>query len=72
MSTDPPPGWPARATPAVAAAEEDLLNRIVAIRAAAEILDDNQALAQDDRQLFLAVIRDEALQLQHIVRAMMV
>jgi hypothetical protein len=38
------------------ATEEELLNRIAAIRAAAEILDDNHELSQGDRHAFLTVI----------------
>lgn len=72
MPADSRPGARPLFTPLVAATEEDLLNRIAAIRAAVEILDDNQALAADDRRVFLAVIRDEALQLQHLVRTMTV
>ena len=43
---------------ATEATEEELLNRIAAIKAAAEILDDNHELSHGDRHAFLAVIRD--------------
>ena len=42
---------------------EDLLNSISAIRAAAEILDDNRDLPVVERRAFLAIIRAEARRL---------
>ena len=49
---------------------ELFLNRIAAIRAAAEILDDIQDLTADDTQMFLSVIHSEALQLEQLVCTM--
>jgi nitrogen-specific signal transduction histidine kinase len=49
------------------ATEEELLNRIAAIRAAAEILDDNHELSHGDRHEFLAVIQTETARLQALV-----
>ena len=46
--------------------EEDLLNRLAAIQAAAEILDDNDDLSPTDRRLFLLVIRTETTRLHRI------
>ena len=46
--------------------EEDLLNRLAAIQAAAEILDDNDDLSPTDRRLFLSVIRTETSRLHRI------
>ena len=48
--------------------EEELLNRIAAIQAAAEILDDNSGLSHGDRQAFLNVIRAETERLHALVR----
>ena len=50
------------------ATEEELLNRIAAIRAAAEILDDNHELSHGDRHAFLAVIQIETACLHTLVR----
>jgi hypothetical protein len=50
------------------ATEEELLNRIAAIKAAAEILDDNHELSHGDRHAFLAVIQTETAGLQALVR----
>ena len=50
------------------ATEEELLNRIAAIRAAAEILDDNHELSHGDRHAFLTVIQTETGRLQALVR----
>ncbi len=50
------------------ATEEELLNRIAAIQAAAEILDDNCGLSNGDRRAFLAVIQMESRRLQALVR----
>ena len=50
------------------ATEEELLNRIAAIKAAAEILDDNHELSHGDRHAFLAVIQTETARLQALVR----
>jgi nitrogen-specific signal transduction histidine kinase len=49
---------------------EVLLNRIAAIQAAAEILDDNQELSLVDRQAFLTVIQAETARMQSLVRRM--
>jgi hypothetical protein len=49
--------------------EEDLLNRLAAIQAAAEILDDNDDLSPTDRRLFLSVIRTETSRLHRIFAA---
>lgn len=48
--------------------EEELLNRITAIRAAAEILDDSHELSSGDRHAFLMVIQAEAARLQTLIR----
>ena len=50
------------------ATEEELLNRIAAIQAAAEILDDNHELSHSDRHAFLTAIRTETARLQALVR----
>ena len=50
------------------ATEEEFLNRIAAIQAAAEILDDNSGLPNGDRQAFLTVIRMETERLHALVR----
>ena len=49
---------------------ELFLNRIAAIRAAAEILDGNHDLTMDDKQVFLGVIHSETLQLERLVYSM--
>jgi nitrogen-specific signal transduction histidine kinase len=51
-------------------AEEELLNRIAAIQAAAEILDDNHELSYGDRHAFLTVIQSEAARLHALVQRM--
>ena len=53
---------------ATEATEEELLNRIAAIQAAAEILDDNQELCHGDRHAFLTVIQTETARLHTLVR----
>jgi signal transduction histidine kinase len=53
---------------ATEATEEELLNRIAAIQAAAEILDDNHELPYGDRHAFLTVIQTETARLQALVR----
>ena len=53
---------------ATEATEEELLNRIAAIQAAAEILDDNHELSHGDRRAFLTVIQIETARLQALVR----
>ena len=50
------------------ATEEELLNRIAAIQAAAEILDDNHELSHGDRHAFLTAIQTETAHLQALVR----
>jgi signal transduction histidine kinase len=50
------------------ATEEELLNRIAAIQAAAEILDDNQEFSHADRQAFLTAIQTETARLHALVR----
>lgn len=52
------------------ATEEELLNRIAAIQAAAEILDDNHELSHGDRYAFLTVIQAETARLHALVRQM--
>ena len=47
--------------------EQELLNRLAAIQAAAEILDDNEDLSPSDRRLFLLVIRSETTRLHHLI-----
>jgi hypothetical protein len=49
--------------------EEELLNRLAAIQAAAEILDDNDDLSPGDRHLFLGVIRSETARLHLMLAA---
>jgi hypothetical protein len=49
------------------ATEEELLNRIAAIQAAAEILDDNHELSHADRHAFLTAIQTETARLQALV-----
>ena len=49
--------------------EQEVLNRLAAIRAAAEILDDNDDLSSSDRRLFLLVIQTETTRL-HRMRGM--
>jgi hypothetical protein len=49
--------------------EEELLNRIAAIQAAAEILDDTDEFSHGDRHAFLAAIQTEAARLQALVRS---
>jgi hypothetical protein len=45
-----------------------MLNRIAAIQAAAEILDDNQEFCHGDRHAFLTVIQTETARLHTLVR----
>ena len=47
--------------------EQELLNRLAAIQAAAEILDDNQDLSLSDRRLFVFVIRAETTRLHRMI-----
>jgi hypothetical protein len=47
--------------------EEDALNRLAAIQAAAEILDSNDDLSPADRSLFLSVIRTETTRLHRAI-----
>lgn len=49
---------------ATEATEEELLNRIAAIQAAAEILDDNHELSHGDRHAFLTAIQTETARLR--------
>jgi hypothetical protein len=49
------------------ATEEELLNRIAAIQAAPEILDDNHELSHVDRHAFLTAIQTETARLQALV-----
>lgn len=49
--------------------EEEIFNRLAAIRAAAEILDDNDTLPQRERHAFLAVIQSETARLHGLVRS---
>ena len=49
------------------ATEEEPLNRIAAIQAAAEILDDNRELSHADRHAFLMAIQTETTRLQALV-----
>jgi hypothetical protein len=48
--------------------EEELLNRIAAIQAAAEILDDTAELSHGDRHTFLTAIQTEVARLHALVR----
>jgi hypothetical protein len=47
--------------------EQELLNRLAAIQAAAEIFDDNEDLSPNDRRLFVLVIRTETTRLHHLI-----
>ena len=47
--------------------EQEVLNRLAAIRAAAEILDDNDDLSRSDRRLFLLVIQTETTRLHRLI-----
>jgi len=51
------------------AADEDLLNSISAIRAAAEILEDNRDLPAGEQRAFFCIIRSEAGRLAAAVRS---
>ena len=53
---------------ATEATEQDILNRIAEIQAAAEILDDNDELSYGDRHAFLAVIQAESARLHSLLR----
>jgi hypothetical protein len=48
-------------------AQQEVLNRLAAIQAAAEILDDNEGLSARDRRLFLLVIRSETMLLHRLL-----
>lgn len=50
--------------------EQEFLNRIAAIQAAAEILDDHQDLSSSDRRAFLTVIQAETARLHALVRCL--
>ena len=47
--------------------EQEVLNRLAAIRAAAEILDDNDDLSSSDPRLFLLVIQTETTRLHRLI-----
>jgi hypothetical protein len=47
--------------------EQELLNRLAAIQAAAEILDDNEGLSPSECQLFVLVIRTETTRLHRMI-----
>lgn len=47
--------------------EQELLNRLAAIQAAAEILDDNEDLSPSERRLFVLVIRTETTRQYSII-----
>lgn len=47
--------------------EQELLNRLAAIQAAAEILDDNEDLSPSERRLFVLVIRTETTRLHRMI-----
>jgi hypothetical protein len=49
------------------ASEQEVLNRLAAIQAAAEILADNEDLPPSDRRLFLLVIRTETTRLHRMI-----
>lgn len=46
---------------------QELLNRLAAIQAAAEILDDNNDLSPDERHAFFTAIRTEAGRLRQMI-----
>jgi hypothetical protein len=50
------------------AAEEEVLNRIAAIQAAAEILHDNDNMPRQERHMFLAAITQETARLSRLVK----
>lgn len=50
------------------AAEEEVLNRIAAIQAAAEILHDNDDMPRQQRDMFLTAITHETARLSRMVR----
>jgi signal transduction histidine kinase len=52
---------------AVESKDQDMLNRLTAIQAAAEILDDHEDLSANDRRLFLFVIRSETKRLHRMI-----
>lgn len=64
------PSFCRRSVPPPLIVMEELLNRITAIRAAAEILDDNRDLEAAERATFLAIIRGEVRRMQHLIGAM--
>jgi hypothetical protein len=47
--------------------EQEVLNRLAAIQAATEILEDNEDLSPSDRHLFLLVIRTETTRLHRMI-----
>ena len=47
--------------------ELELLNRLAAIQAAAEILEDNDDLSPSDRRLFVLAIRTETTRLHRMI-----
>lgn len=49
-------------------AEQEVLNRVAAIRAAAEILHDNENMPCHERHVFLAAITDEAARLSRLIQ----
>ena len=49
------------------ATEEEICNRLAAIQAAAEILDDNDELSYGDRHAFLAAIQVETARLHGLL-----
>lgn len=51
------------------AAEQEVLNRIAAIQAAAEILHDHQDMPRHERHRFLVAITEEAARLSRILQA---
>jgi hypothetical protein len=51
--------------------EQEVLNRLAAIQAAAEILDDNNDLSRNDYHLFLTVIRSETARLHRMLQNIM-
>ena len=46
--------------------EQELLNRLAAIQAAAEILGDNEDLSASDRRLFILLIQTETTRLHEM------
>jgi hypothetical protein len=79
LSTQPPIGlfvdgcewgsWESEHVRPDEGSEQELLDRLAAIQAAAEILDDNEDLSPSERRLFVLVIRTETTRLHQMIAA---